>query len=60
MPTAPNAPAACPLRPGDPCALCHPGAHGPEDCGLVYLVASDPELVERLRSLWAERRLVGA
>ena len=34
----------CPLRPGDPCSLCWPGASGPQDCGLVYLVMDDPEL----------------
>jgi hypothetical protein len=32
--------------------LCVPGATGPEDCGLVYLVMKDPDLVER----WAELR----
>ena len=35
-------PAQCPVRPGEPCMLCQPG--GPEDCGLVYLVMTDPEL----------------
>ncbi|MGB3953747.1 MAG: DUF6767 domain-containing protein [Brooklawnia sp.] len=34
----------CPLRPADPCSLCQPGATGPQDCGLVYLVMDDPEL----------------
>ncbi|WP_432842389.1 DUF6767 domain-containing protein [Dactylosporangium sp. CA-092794] len=34
----------CPVRPGEPCTLCQPGATGPQDCGLVYLVMSDPEL----------------
>lgn len=34
----------CPLRPEDPCSLCQPGANGPQDCGLVYLVMDDPEL----------------
>ena len=34
----------CPLRPGDPCTLCVPGATGPQDCGLVYLAMDDPEL----------------
>ncbi len=34
----------CPLRPDDPCSLCQPGANGPQDCGLVYLVMDDPEL----------------
>lgn len=36
----------CPLRPDDPCSLCQPGATGPQDCGLVYLVMDDPELRE--------------
>jgi hypothetical protein len=40
--------AQCPIRPGDSCSLCQPGATGPEDCGLVYLVMSDPELREEL------------
>jgi hypothetical protein len=34
----------CPLRPGQACTLCLPGAPGPQDCGAVYLVLSDPEL----------------
>lgn len=38
--------AKCPVRPGDPCSLCWPGATGPKDCGLVYLVKDDPELRE--------------
>lgn len=42
---------ACPIRPGDPCSLCLPDASGPRDCGLVYLVMSDPDLRERLREL---------
>ena len=37
----------CPLRPGSACALCFPGATGPWDCGLVYLVMSDPQLREQ-------------
>ncbi|MFN2319720.1 MAG: DUF6767 domain-containing protein [Dermatophilaceae bacterium] len=28
---------------GDPWSLCVPGATGPHDCGLVYLVQDDPE-----------------
>ena len=31
----------CPIRLGEPCTLCFPGATGPQDCGLVYLVESD-------------------
>jgi hypothetical protein len=34
----------CPLRPGQACTLYLPGATGPQDCGAVYLVFSDPEL----------------
>jgi hypothetical protein len=41
----------CPIRPGDACSLCLPGASGPQDCGLVYLVMSDPELRERLHHI---------
>lgn len=41
----------CPIRPGEPCSLCVPGASGPQDCGLIYLVMSDPELRERLHRL---------
>lgn len=41
----------CPIRLGEPCGLCVPGVTGPQDCGLVYLVQSDPELRERLREL---------
>ncbi len=40
--------AKCPIRPGDPCTLCHIGASGPQDCPLVYLVMDDPELKEEL------------
>lgn len=41
----------CPIRPGEPCSLCQPGVTGPEDCGLVYLVRSDPDLRDRLHEL---------
>lgn len=43
----------CPIRVGDPCSLCHPGAGGPETCGLVYLVMCDPDLREDLLRRWA-------
>ncbi len=46
----------CPVRPGDPCSLCYPGATGPQDCGLVWLVRQDPELTERLNEIRAEQR----
>jgi hypothetical protein len=37
--------AACPLRPGQPCTLCHPEAFlGPQDCPTVAIVMDDPEL----------------
>ncbi|MBP6995537.1 MAG: hypothetical protein KBB39_05275 [Phycicoccus sp.] len=38
----------CPIRVGEPCTLCFPGATGPQDCGLVYLVMDDDELREQL------------
>ncbi|GAW52408.1 uncharacterized protein PD653_3585 [Nocardioides sp. PD653] len=38
----------CPIRLGEPCSLCEPGASGPEDCALVWLVMTDPELRARL------------
>lgn len=41
----------CPIRPGDPCSLCEPGVTGPQDCGLVYLVMTDPALREELSRL---------
>jgi hypothetical protein len=43
--------AQCPIRPGDPCSLCMPDASGPQDCGLVYLVMSDPDLRHRLHQI---------
>ncbi len=41
----------CPIRPGDACSLCEPGVSGPQDCGLVYLVMSDPALRQELNRL---------
>lgn len=38
----------CPIRIGEACSLCVPGATGPQDCGLVYLVMSDDDLREQL------------
>ena len=46
----------CPIRIGEPCTLCFPGAQGPQDCGLVYLVQSDPEQREQLAAKRAEHR----
>jgi uncharacterized protein DUF6767 len=43
---------ACPIRVGDLCKLCVPGATGPENCGLVYLVVSDPDLLADLLDRW--------
>jgi hypothetical protein len=34
----------CRVRVGEECRLCVPGASGPEDCGLAYLVMTDPGL----------------
>jgi hypothetical protein len=42
----------CPIRVGDSCSLCMPGARGPENCGLVYLVLSDPDLRAQLELRW--------
>lgn len=42
----------CPIRPGEPCTLCQPGVEGPHDCGLVWLVRTDPELAE----IWTQKR----
>jgi hypothetical protein len=43
--------ARCPLRLDDACSLCQPGATGPQDCGLVYLVMTDGDLRDRLAAL---------
>ena len=43
----------CPLRFGEPCSLCVPGATGPHDCQTVRLVMSDPDLREELARLRA-------
>ena len=45
----------CPIRIGEPCSLCVPGATGPEDCGLVHLVMRDDDLRAELAQLRAER-----
>ena len=47
----------CPIRIGEPCSLCFPGADGPQNCGLVYLVGSDPELRDQLAAAREERRV---
>jgi len=46
----------CPIRIGEPCTLCFPGADGPQNCGLVYLVQTDPELRDQLAATRAEHR----
>jgi hypothetical protein len=46
----------CPVRIGDACSLCVPGATGPRDCGLVHLVMQDPDLRDELARLRAEHR----
>jgi hypothetical protein len=48
--------ARCPIRVGEPCTLCVPGATGPRDCGLVYLVMDDAELREALADNRREHR----
>lgn len=41
--------AACPLRPGEPCTLCHPDANtGPQDCPTVAIVLDDDDLRKEL------------
>jgi hypothetical protein len=52
--------AKCPIRPGDACSLCQPGATGPQDCGLVYLVMSDSDLREELHRVRRFEREDGA
>lgn len=44
----------CPVRLGDACTLCVPGASGPADCPTVAEVMRDPELRARLAELRAE------
>lgn len=46
--------ALCPIRPGEACTLCFPGANGPKDCGLVYLVQDDEELAALVNAQRAE------
>lgn len=48
--------ARCPLRYGEPCTLCQPGAHGPEDCQTVAMVRADPELRELMAEMNREHR----
>ena len=46
----------CPIRLGEACSLCSPGASGPQDCGLVYLVMEDADLREELARMRTELR----
>ena len=46
----------CPIRIGEACTLCFPGADGPQNCGLVHLVQTDPELRDQLAAKRAEHR----
>lgn len=49
--------ALCPLRPGQPCTLCHPDAHeGPQDCPTVGIVMADPDLRAELARRRAAHR----
>ncbi len=52
MPRRTRPEAKCPLRPAEVCNLCQLDVTGPQDCGLVYLVMSDPAQ----RQEWGERR----
>jgi hypothetical protein len=47
--------AQCPVRLGDTCSLCFPGATGPHDCGLAQLVMTDDDLRDELARMRAER-----
>lgn len=54
-PARPRRPdAACPIRPGEMCRLCVPGATGPQDCPTVAMVMADDDLREELRRLRLE------
>lgn len=52
---SPMSPASCRVRLGEPCRLCVPGATGPEDCGVAYLVMTDPDLLAELDRMRADR-----
>jgi hypothetical protein len=48
--------AQCPLRPGQPCNLCHPEAWlGPQDCPTVAIVMDDDDLRAELQARRALR-----
>jgi hypothetical protein len=44
-------PQQCAVRAGEECRLCVPGPSGPRDCGLAFLVMTDPELRDQLARL---------
>lgn len=46
----------CPVRSGESCTLCNPGASGPQDCPTVYAVMTDSELRARLEELRSQHR----
>lgn len=49
--------AQCPLRPGQPCTLCHPDARtGPQDCPTVAIVMEDEDLRAELARKRAQYR----
>ncbi len=53
--------AACPLRPGFACNLCHPEAkEGPQDCPTVAIVMDDPLLRDELARVRAAHRALTA
>lgn len=49
----------CPLRPADMCTQCVPGATGPQDCGLVWLVMGDDDLRADLHERTVKARQEG-
>lgn len=51
--------AKCPIRYGEPCSLCVPGASGPKDCQLVALVRDDPDLAALRAEMIARKKKQG-
>jgi len=49
----------CPIRPGDACTLCFPGADGPQNCGLVWLVMDDEDQRAELHEITVTQRRAG-
>jgi hypothetical protein len=50
--------AQVPRAPKKACSLFVPGVSGPQDCGLICLVMSDPDLRERLHHISLGVRLL--